>query len=183
LRRAREVHIVVCLHIQDEAGLALRSFLAENQAKPSRSRTTKVQSHVMQLSIDGVSMDFPMELDALCDKKANTLATSLIRARDTVLNVVLRGVGPNPSGEVWFWHVIVGDGVGTNGRAGRIIAAAAQEKPPGNGVLLYFMWVVVCAAHMSNLVTKNAVHGPAALLAARESKAVRGAEDAITPYL
>ena len=90
----------------------------------------------MQLSIDEVSMDFPMELDALCDKKANTLATSLIRARDTVLNVVLRGFGPNPSGEVWFWHTIVGDGVGTNGRAGRIIAAAAQEKPPGNGVLL-----------------------------------------------
>ena len=45
------------------------------------------------------------------------------------------------------------------------------------------MWVVVCAAHMSNLVTKNAGDGPAALLAARESKTVRCAEDAITPYL
>ena len=78
---------------------------------------------------------------------------------------------------------IVGDCVGTNGRTGRIIAAAAQEKPPGNGVLLYFTWVAVCAAHMANLVTKSAVHGPATLLAARESKAVRGAEDAITTYL
>ena len=176
LRALRTIHLVTCLHVQDEAGLGLRSFLA-GLDHTSRSRTTKVQSHVVRLTIDGVAMDFPSELDPLANKQADTLATSLLRVRDRAIAVVLRGIGDNPTGEVWFWHVIVGDGVSSNGRAGRIIATHARDSPPGAGRIHYFLMVIVCAVHMGNLVTKNAVHGPAALLGVRESKAVRCTDD------
>jgi len=177
LRALRAVHGVTCLHIQDEAGLGLRSF-RQDRVEPSRSRTSKVQSHVVQLNVDGATVDVPIELDALADKRAVTLATSLLGVRDRVIAMVEAGLSDYAVGEWWFWHVVVGDGINTNQRAGRVLAASALAAPPGRGRMRYFLWVIKCAAHMANLVTKNAVCGTAALLGLRESHAVRRADDA-----
>ena len=69
---------VVLTHVQDEADIRL---LSQNDfdrpGLPRRSRSSKVQIHVMEARCKGRLLMLPVELEALADKSARTLATSL----------------------------------------------------------------------------------------------------------
>lgn len=66
------------LHIHDEGSLRLRSSMEAEPGLPVRSRSSKVQQHVAMLHLPGHQpIRWLVELDALADKTAATLATSL----------------------------------------------------------------------------------------------------------
>ena len=72
-------------HVQDEAGIRLRrSEAREGPSVPGRGRASKV---------GGQRREIPTELDALGDKTAPTLATSLEAILRRVVLGVLRGKG------------------------------------------------------------------------------------------
>ena len=67
-------------HVQDEAELRLLSMdPSSGPGLPRRSRTSKVQIHVVHVSCDGRMWGVPVELEGLVDKTARTLATSFER--------------------------------------------------------------------------------------------------------
>jgi len=71
------VHLV---HVQDEADLRLRSGDArDGPSLPRRGRSSKVQQHVATLVVGHMRQEIPTELEALGDKTAKTLCTSLER--------------------------------------------------------------------------------------------------------
>ena len=64
--------------VQDEADIRLRSGDArDGPSVPRRGRALKVQAHVVTLVAGRSRRDIPTELEALGDKSAATLATSL----------------------------------------------------------------------------------------------------------
>ena len=71
--------------------------------------------------------------------------------------------------DMWFAHVLVGDGVSTNEAAARRLLARARVEPLGP--LRYFVAVHTCSSHQANLLAKTAVAGVAAKVTA-----VTGAE-------
>ena len=153
---------VYLLHIQDEADIRLRSESArDGPAVPSRSRSSKVQQHVLTMhGAGGRVLDLPMELEALSDKSAPTLATSFER----VLRSVAASVLPQPQAkmpEVWVIHIIIGDGIATNEKAGKILwSCIAQEQlNPGTR---YFLLILKCATHQTGLSAKSSVIGRSA---------------------
>ena len=68
---------------------------------------------------------------------------------------------------------MVGDGVGTNEAAAKVVLAWSQQEPFPNA-LRYLLVVVKCASHQSNLVTASAVSGGAALLGGKSSVPMGG---------
>ena len=102
------------------------------------------------------------ELDALADKTAQVLATSLHRVLVDVAATVAKGFRHSGS-PVWFFHILVGDGVNTNQ------AAAARlwhwiRTVPLPSPLRYFLVVVKCSNHQINLSLSSAVCGKSARL-------------------
>ena len=65
-------------------------------------------------------------------------------------------------------HVLVGDGVETNGAAAKRVLAWVQQQPLPHS-LRYFLMMVRCASHQANLVVGSAVEGRAALCAVATS--------------
>ena len=168
-------HIRACfaplymLWIQDEADLCLRSGEDHDIAIPRRSRASKVQQYVVELSTNSGSLEIPTELEALGDKKAATLATSFER----LLRSIAADVLPAPGGidqpwatapEIWFFHIIVGDGISTNEAAAKQLWACLQEQGLGARVR-YFLSVIVCGTHQVGLAARSAVEGRAAATA------------------
>ena len=83
------VHLV---HVQDEADIRLLSNNGNSErGLPRRSRSSKVQIHVVRLQTGGQSFELPMELEALTNKTAPTLATSFERL---LMNVLAEVVPP-----------------------------------------------------------------------------------------
>ena len=114
------------------------------------------------------------ELDPLADKTARTVATSLWRVLRPIGEVVgdvfaRRSASQRP----WLVHIVVGDGVGTNEAAAKVVLAWSQQEPFPNA-LRYLLVVVKCASHQSNLVTASAVSGGAAVLGGRSSVPMGG---------
>ena len=153
------------VHVQDEADIRLRSSEArEGPSVPRRGRASKVQSHVVTLVAGGQRREIPTELDALGDKTAPTLATSL----EAILRRVVVGVLPQSSAhcssareeevEVWMMHILIGDGIPTNLAAAKLMWASVAERPLGSRVR-YFLLVVKCATHQAALTAKAAVTG------------------------
>ena len=162
-RALRPVFCVALLHVQDEARLRLRSAEPADTA-PARSRSSKVQQHALWMHVASIAAPLLTELDALADKTAATIATSLL--------ATLRGVASSTASvlaekldarqtDLWFLHVLVGDGIGTNEAAARRVLAAVRRQPLAPG-LRYMLMVVKCANHQANLVVGSAVHGLAA---------------------
>ena len=58
-------------------------------------------------------------------------------------------------------HVVVGDGVSANGRAGRILWASARAHAVVEGRVRYFLCVLKCSTHQANLVARCAIEGAA----------------------
>ena len=153
---------VYLVHIQDEADIRLRSENArDGPAVPSRSRSSKVQQHVLTMhGAGGRVLDLPMELEALGDKSAPTLATSFER----VLRSVAASVFPQPQKgmpEVWVIHVLIGDGIATNEKAAKILWACIEQQQLSPGTR-YFLLVLKCVTHQTGLSAKSSVIGRSA---------------------
>ena len=130
------VHVT---HVQDEADLRLLTSDAGSRPDlPRRSRSSKVQCHVVLLQVKGRVWELPTELEALGDKSAKTLATSFERLLLTWIPALVPPpecshrrpeVGPamrsHRHPEVWLVHCLVGDGIPTNQAAAKLLWATA----------------------------------------------------------
>ena len=77
--------VLVIHHVHDEACMRARSHLSDNKGK-RRGKSSSIQNQILQLfRLDGESMPFLLELQAIANKTAPTLATSI---RDTLLGVL-----------------------------------------------------------------------------------------------
>ena len=151
------------LRIHDEASLRLRSSGDSAVGPPSRSRRSKVQQHSLQLRLPGQQpIRCFAELDALADKTAQVLATSLHKAFMIAAGTVATALGAAAMTQrPWFIHIVVGDGIPTNTAACKILLAWKRRDPLPHGVL-YFLMCVKCASHQANLAVAAAVcKGPA----------------------
>lgn len=164
--------VVPCmaLHLQDEAAQRLRSFLDPTLKQVCRSRTSKVQQHAVSLHIDGSSLPFHTEIDPLADKTAKTLATCLDSVLREMMKPVVAGIG-GALVDLWFIHILVGDGINTNEAAARRLLALCGVCPPGCDKVRYFLVVIKCGSHQANLSTQCAVTGAAARVGARTAAA------------
>ena len=169
---------VFLVQIQDEADIRLRSESArDGPAVPSRSRASKVQQSVLTIHGAGEQVvRWPCELEALGNKTAATLTTS----HERLLRSVVVGVLPQPQAEslprpqvaapdVWIWHVVIGDGIGTNEAAGKTLWACVKQRPLAPGTR-YFLVVMKCMTHQTGLTAKSSVMGRAAAAGAGESE-------------
>ena len=169
------------LHIHDEASLRLRSRDAVEEGL-GRARSSKVQQHVVRLWLEpGAGVHVPTELDALSNKTARVLATSLLQVLLPVIEDVSAGyTAAAPAAEApeqWFMHVLVGDGINTNQAAARIVLAYMRQHQPAK--LRYFMLTVKCALHQAQLSVTSAVCGRAAALGARNTAALCAGDNAL----
>ena len=120
---------VILLHVQDEAELRLLSSDASSRpGLPRRSRTSKVQLHVVRLLCKRKEFQFPQELQVLQDKTAATLATSLLSVLQEWMPTVQAALpkaaartGSRSPKEIWFTHCLVGDGIATNEAAAKLL--------------------------------------------------------------
>ncbi|NBO32709.1 MAG: hypothetical protein EBV05_14375, partial [Cyanobacteria bacterium WB6_1B_304] len=132
----RRLRAVVVLHLHDVASLRLRSHLGGVADLPSRSRSSKVQQHVVKVFLrPGVSCEVPQEMEALGDKTAATLATSLDGVARQVAKTIAEGVGSD--NETWLIHALVGDAINTNEAAARRLYAKAAVTLMAAAVLKY----------------------------------------------
>ena len=183
--------VVFVRHIQDEADMRMRSGTENVANAPTRSRSTKVQQQVVELITMGSVLEMPTELEALGDKTAATLCSSLERCVRAVVAdvfpVAARGAQPQasvrakpqasvrampqasmaakPQADVWLFHIMIGDGINTNNAAAKQLWACLQEHGLGPRVR-YFLAVIVCGTHQTGLAAKGAVTGRAAAAAA-----------------
>lgn len=169
---------VFLVQIQDEADIRLRSESSrDGPAVPSRSRASKVQQSVLTIHGAGEQVvRWPCELEALGNKSAATLATS----HERLLRSVVAGVLPQPQAEglprpqaaapdVWIWHVVIGDGIGTNEAAGKTLWACVRQRPLAPGTR-YFLVVLKCVTHQTGLTARSSVEGRAAAMGAGGSE-------------
>jgi len=184
MHEKRAFATITLAHVQDEADLRLRSGDArDGPILPRRGRASKVQLHVVTLVAGHRRREVPTEMEALGDKTAKTLATSL----EAVLRRVAEGVictdrdmrGP----EIWFTHILVGDGIGTNEAAAKLLWACVQQSPLGR-LVRYFLLLVKCAVHQAALTAKCGVIGAAAKAAGGEKyKEITGVAVRLYKYL
>ena len=152
-QRFAAVHL---MHVQDEADLRLRSGdPRDGPALPRRGRASKVQQHVVTLVAGHRRQEIVTDMEALGDKTAKTLRTSLER--------VVRMVCGNlhlcdRKQELWFAHHLIGDGIATNGAAAKLLWACVQSQPLGFQIR-YFLLVVRCATHQAALSAKSGIIG------------------------
>ena len=113
---------VILLHVQDEAELRLLSSDPSSRpGLPRRSRTSKVQLHVVRLLCKRKEFQLPQELEALQDKTAATLATSFLSVLQTWMTTVNAALPKAAANEIWFTHCLVGDGITTNEAAAKLL--------------------------------------------------------------
>jgi hypothetical protein len=185
---------VFLVHVQDEADIRLRSGDArDGPSVPRRGRASKVQAHVVTLVAGRSRRDIPTEIEALGDKTAPTLATSLEAVLRRIVCGTLLGSSAHGNGareqpelrggEVWVVHILVGDGVPTNLAAAKLIWASVARDPLGPRVR-YFLVVVKCATHQAALTAKAAVIGSFAAAAGGELyRTIAGAAVRLFKYL
>ena len=115
--------------MEDEAGIRLRSGDNRDTTLPKRGRASKVQLHVLRLAVGHHRHEIPTELEALGDKSAGTIATSLEGVRRNTLRDILPEIDAGP--EIWVTHLLIGDAIPTNDAAARVIWASVSERPLG----------------------------------------------------
>ena len=102
------------------------------------------------------------------DKTARTLATSLLGVTTTML----RNFGPDEEVagggcEIWFVHVLIGDGIGANEAAAKLMLASQAHRWSG---ARYFLLSTKCGSHQSALTAKSGVEGRIAAAASKEKE-------------
>ena len=196
-RKAVETHFACAplktmfiVHVQDEADIRLRSGDArDGPSLPRRGRSSKVQAHVVTVVAGSSRRDIPTELEALGDKTAATLATSM----ETLLRGIVGSVLPERSAhghgareeqaERWIVHIVVGDGVPTNLKAAKHLWASITAAPFGSRVR-YFLLVVKCGTHQAALSAKSGVTGSfAAAVGGELYKTVAGTAVRLFKYI
>ena len=120
----------------------------------SLAANAKVQRHCVSLVAGPMRQDTAIDLEALADKTAPTLCTSIER----IVRSVCEGVPVKPDHELWLPHVLIGDGIATNGAAAKQLWSTIQAQPLG-GRIRYLLWLVRCATHSAALSTKTGVIG------------------------
>ena len=158
------IRAIALPHFHDEAALRLRSLVADRPAAATRSRSSKVQQHVVRVFTAMGVWEYPTELEPLVDKTAATIATTLDGVLRGFCAAISKSLGP---GEVWLLHIAIGDGISSNERAGRILLAKARATPLLEGRVVYFLGVIRCATHQAGLAAKDAVIGKSSKLAGR----------------
>ena len=108
------VHVI---DIFDGADLRLRSAKQREDKVPARSRSSKVQQHVVNIIVNRQLIEYPTELEPLGDKSAATLTTSLERLVRNISAQVLPGIQEQM--EIWMLMVLVGDAIPTNEAAAK----------------------------------------------------------------
>ena len=160
---------VTLVHVQDEADMRLRSGDARDAKLPTRGRASKVQLHVLRLAAGHHDHEIPTELEALGDKSASTLATSLERLTRNTIRDIFPQLDHNEAEhtvlgrvpEIWVIHLLIGDAIPTNDAAARVLWASVKENPLGQRIR-YFLVVMKCMTHQTGLSAKSGVIGPAA---------------------
>ena len=138
--------------IHDEADIRLRSGAtatgqdSDAAACQQRSRCSKVQQQVATLFTSDGELDISTELAALGNKSAATLTTNLEQGLRSIATAVLPATGDvaqppasaratphasvpaKPEPDIWFVHVLVGDGIATNDAAAKQLWACLQQK-------------------------------------------------------
>ena len=122
----------------------------------------------------------PTELDALSNKSARVLATSLHEVFLTVARYIRRGLESSASrweeGKLpWLVHILVGDGVATNHSAARLLwtwLRGEKVKVTAGFGFEYFLVCVKCGSHQANLSIGCAVTGRAAVVGCQNSASV-----------
>jgi hypothetical protein len=66
--------------------------------------------------------------------------------------------------EIWLFHILVGDGIGTNEAAAKRLWACLQERGLGPRVR-YLLVLIVCGTHQVGRAARSAVLGRAAAVA------------------
>jgi len=128
---------------------------------------------VLEIVCKGRRFLIPTELEALGDKKANTLATCL----EALLRLKLRpllpqgaatgarsssaATGARSSPETWIVHILIGDACATNEAAAKMLLAMFKQEPLGPRVV-YFLVVLKCGTHQAALSAKEGVLGRSA---------------------
>ena len=154
------------LHLHDEAALRLRSAADTDFGAPSRGRSSKVQQHVATVHFpDQPSLRWFTELDALADKTAQVLVHSLHRVMFDVATTVAKCIGQSSS-DVWFIHILVGDGVSTNQAAAARLLQWIRNVPLPSP-LRYLLVLAKCSNHQINLALSSVVCGKSAMLSVR----------------
>ena len=170
---ARTVVCVPLLHIHDEASMRLRSRGDPSSGGPARSRSSKVQLHFVRACPKAEqAVSVATELDALANKSARVLATSLLRVLTSAASDVAQGIPAASRGvaDAWLVHVLVGDGIATNFAAARIVLEQVRRRPLDG--LRYFVFALRCAAHQANLSIAAGVSGRAAATSASTTEAM-----------
>ena len=144
-------------------------FIFASPAGPRRTKTSKVQNSVVTLHHRGSTeevLPVYVELAPMARKCAATIATSHHRTitqilRDTACAPSVEHSASSSSGgriggaPQRLLHVLVGDGIYSNGLAARILWEWMQLEYP-NYRLINF----ACSTHSSNLVVRTALIGP-----------------------
>ena len=175
---------VQMLHVQDEADMRMLTVDASSRpGLPRRARTSKVQFHSLTLRCRGREFLLPQELEALADKTARTLATSLLGVLRTWLPSLLVAVpaaAARKTTELWFLHCLIGDGIPTNEAAAKILWAMGRKGGEAKGTAIqvrYFLLLAHCGTHQSALSAKFGVIGRAAAAAAESDGGGKAFED------
>ena len=175
----RLIFSVSCLLLHDEAKLRLRSFMPLNRKKRTRGRGSSVMQYVVKMLYDGEPLRLHTELDALGQKDANTIATALLGVLRNVANMTVEALGQNGAMdglELWYFHVIVGDGIATNEAACKRLLAECRRHPLWGCLPIVFLcFVLKCMVHQANLALGTALEGQAAAVSMRQANAATGA--------
>lgn len=103
---------------------------------------------------------FMTELSALSKKDAGSIATSIIRNLELVLESMALGTGEEV-GRVRINHCVTGDGIFANEAALKRVLWYMQSSCPLRDKVIYKVVSLRCASHKANLVTQGALaHGP-----------------------
>ena len=97
-----------------------------------------MQLHVLDFHTHSNHFEAPTDLEGLKDGSGETLATSLDRAYCRVVDEALAPAARAAGGQVWLFHVLIGDGIPTNEKAAKILWTLKLIDPPGGGALRYF---------------------------------------------
>jgi len=123
-----------------------------------------VQVNVVDLHLHDSDFSVPTDLVALANKEATTLATCFETLLRDICSAIFKPANGGGAPEAWFAHIMIGDAVGTNEAAAKLLMSIVRQRPlPG---ARYFLLLVKCGSHQVALTAKGAVIGPPALAAA-----------------
>ena len=117
-------------HIHDEASMRMRSYQQWDDVEGRmaqvtrvvRGRSSKVQNHAVAAQLGDVEVELFTELQALMNKRADTIGQALILVLENVLRTVASSANVNGCECIRVVHLITGDGIGTNKAAVRRVA-------------------------------------------------------------